>query len=343
MPASRTVHTVGSMPLDLHSAEDAMRLTLDSAGPRLLSLPDGEVGRNYVQPVVDGFAGHPALRQVNSGDWSTMDKRSMYKVRRGHRLDEKPLDDYLLYLSSGIDNWPLFQRLREEYQLPGLSFQVGLPTDFVMSFITFGPGGAFQKKNRQPFFDAAARGIRKIHELAGDQVIFQLEAPAETLLSAKAPGPLKPVAARWLAKGMARIAEASPVGARFGIHLCLGSLNDRAEASVRTGGQLTGVLNTAKEVWPSDRPLEFVHLPLLTDRGKDFYRGLDKLSVGDTRIAAGIVREEIPFDDQRRVLDWVESGFGRQVDISSACGLGRRADSAAAKAALNRAVALAES
>jgi hypothetical protein len=352
MTASRLVHTVGSMPLDLHSAEDAMRLTLDSAGPFLRSVSDGEVGRNYVQPVVDGLAGHPALRQVNTGDWSTMDKRSMYKVKSGHQLDEKPLDDYLLYLSSGIDNWPLFQRLRDEYQLPGLSYQVGLPTDFVLAFIAFGPGGAFRKANKQPFFDAAARGIRKIHELAGDQVIFQLETPAETLLSANAPGPLRPIAAHLLAKGVARIAQASPVGTRFGLHLCLGSLTDAApkgirtagqQTTVRAAGQLTNIANATKDVWPADRPLEYVHLPLLTDRGEVFYRGLKKLSLGDTRIAAGIVREEIPFDEQRRTLDWVESAVGRQVDISPSCGLGRRPDSAAAKAALDRAVQLAES
>ncbi|GAA1723023.1 hypothetical protein [Fodinicola feengrottensis] len=352
MAAARAVHTVGSMPLDLHTAEETMRLTLDSAGPLLRSLSDGEPGRNYVQPVVDGLDGHPALRKVNAGDWSTMNKRTMYKVKRGHTLREKPLDDYLLYLTSAIDNWPIFLRLREEYQLPELSYQVGLPTDFVLSFIAFGPGGAFSKENHRAFLEATERGIHRIHELAGDQVIFQVETPAETLLSANAPGPVRPVAARLLAKGVARIAQQAPIGARFGIHVCLGSLTDDAPAgprtagqqtTVRNAGQLTSIVNATKEIWPADRPLEFVHLPLLTDRGEGFYRGLDKLEVGDTRIAAGIVREEIPFDEQRRTLEWVESRVGRQVDISPSCGLGRRPDATAAKAALDRAVALAES
>jgi hypothetical protein len=341
MVGKRGVHHVGSMPLDMQTVDETMRLSMDVAGQHLRSLPDGEVGRNYVQPVVDGFRDHPALRQTNTGDWSTMDKRTMYKIRRGHRLDEKPLDDYLLYFRSGVDSWPVFQRMREEYDRPDLSYQVGLPTDFVISFITFGPGGAFQ--NRKAFLEATWRGIQRVYDIAGDKVIFQLEAPAEGLLTAKAPGLIRPIVARKLAKGMARIAANSPVGARFGIHLCLGSLQDEAQAEVRRAGQFVPVLNSAREQWPTDRTLEFVHLPLLSSRGTDFFRGLGKLDVADTRIAAGLAREERPFDEQRDSLRRIEDEVGHSVDISSVCGLGRRQNSAAAKAALERMVALATS
>ncbi|WP_163507606.1 hypothetical protein [Fodinicola acaciae] len=339
MAGKRAVHHVGSMPLDMRTADEAMRLILDVAGPHLRSLPDGEPGRNYVQPVVDGFARHPAFQQTGTGDWSTLDKRTTYKVRRGHRIDEKPLDDFLLYLASGVDSWPVFQRLREEYVRPELSYQVGLPTDFVIAFIAFGPGRAFAQ--RKAFLDASLRGIQRIHELAGDQVIFQLEAPAETLLTAKA-GPLRPVAARYMAKGMANIARNSPVGTRFGIHLCLGSLEDVPQGTVHHVGQYVPVLNIAREIWPADRPLEYVHAPMFSPRGLDYLRGLEKLEVGpEVRVAAGIVREERPYEEQVALLTRAEDALGHAVDVSAVCGLGRRTNAAAAKAALQRAVALA--
>jgi hypothetical protein len=85
---------VGSTPFDLRTAEPAMRLMLQAAGAWLRSLPDGEPGRNYVAPTVDSLVGHPALEQVRGGDWSTLDNRPVYRVRRGHSMAEQPLEDY---------------------------------------------------------------------------------------------------------------------------------------------------------------------------------------------------------------------------------------------------------
>jgi hypothetical protein len=338
----RAVHMVGSMPLDLTSAEDAMRLTLDVAAPHLRSLPDGEPGRNYVTPTIDSLVDHPALEQVTSGDWSALDKRPTYRVRRGHSLAEKPLEDFFLHFTSALDSWPAFQRLRAEYDRPDLSFQVGIPSDFVMAFIALGPRRALRQ--RSSFADATVRGISRVHELAGTAVVYQLEAPAESLLSAKAPPPFRSLVAGRLARNFASIARRSPPGSRFGLHLCLGSLHDRAEIELTSAAPLVALANATRACWPPGRALEFIHLPLLTDRGRDFFRPLSTLALdAGTRVAAGIVHEDRPLDRQRRTLDWVETAVGAPVDISPVCGLGRRADSAVAVRALDQAVALATS
>ena len=55
----RGVHFVGSFPAG--SAEEAMRAMLDSAGPRLRTVPTGETHRYefYVLPILDDLVGDP--------------------------------------------------------------------------------------------------------------------------------------------------------------------------------------------------------------------------------------------------------------------------------------------
>lgn len=342
MVGPRAVHTVGSMPLDLESAEDAIRLTLDVAAPHLRSVSDGEPGRNYVTPTIDSLVNHPALEQVTFGDWSTLDKRPTYRVRRGHSLGEKALEDYFQHFTSAIDSWPVFERMRAEFDRPDLAFQIGIPSDFVMAFIALGPARAL--RHRPAFADATVRGIRKVHEIAGDSAVYQLEAPAESLLSAKAPPPIRRFVAGRLARNFANIARRSPEGTRFGLHLCLGSLHDKAEIELKSAAPLVALANATRACWPAGRALEFVHFPLVTEHGREFFSPLSDLALGaETRVAAGIVHEDHPLDRQLRTLEWVETAVGRPVDVSPVCGLGRRADQTVARKALERAVALATS
>lgn len=338
----RAVHLVGSMPLDLRTAEQAMRLMLEVTAAHLRSLPDGEPGRNYVAPSVDSLVGHPALEQVRWGDWSTLDNRPIYRVRRGHRLGEQPLEDYFQHFTSAVESWPVFERMRVEFGRPDLSFQVGFPSDLAMAFIALGlPRGV---RHRRWFAEATIRGIHRVREVVGESAVFQLEAPAESLAVAKVAAPLRSVVAGRLARNFAHIARRSPVGTRFGLHLCLGSLNDRPAIELHSAAPLVALANAVGAGWPPGRPLEFVHLPLLTRRGRDFFRPLSGLVLGaGTRVVAGIVHEDRPLEQQRTVLGWVEDAVGRPVDLSPVCGLGRRTNSTAARQALEQAVALAES
>jgi hypothetical protein len=160
---------------------------------------------------------------------------------------------------------------------------------------------------------------------------------------AKVPSPLRSFVAGRLARNFATIARRCPVGTRFGLHLCLGSLNDRPAVELNSAQPLVALANAAAARWPAGRPLEFIHLPLLTGHGRDFFQPLSRLALGtETRVVAGM-REDRPLDQQGTVLDWVEDAVGKPVDISPVCGLGRRADSAAARQALEQAVTLAES
>jgi hypothetical protein len=64
---------------------------------------------------------------------------------------------------------------------------VGIPGDFDMALFTFGLTGPFL--HRRPFTDATVREIEQIHAEACEDVVFQVEVPAELVFVAKLPPP----------------------------------------------------------------------------------------------------------------------------------------------------------
>jgi hypothetical protein len=60
-----------------------------------------------------------------------------------------------------------------------------------------------------------------------------------------------------------------------------------------------------------------------------------------TRFIAGVVHEQRSLDEERELLSLIDGLTGRQVDVATACGLGRR-DREAALATIDQAAALCE-
>ncbi|MEQ7125214.1 hypothetical protein ABN034_11900 [Actinopolymorpha sp. B11F2] len=338
-----------------------MRFFLDNAGPHLRGLlPSGETRRRglYVAPMVDGLATHPALEYVTRGDWSTLTARPTYRLRRGRSLRDAPLDDYLGYFKETQEGLLAFKEISAEYDRSDLRFQVSVPSPLSFSFIAFNHR-ALQFYQRtgdsagriwpyyRPVVEATGREISRIHELAGD-VVFQLEIPAETLLAAKMPPGLRRIVVAIAATAVTDLAVMTPSGSRLGVHLCFGSLHSKPGARPRSTTSMVDLANGIVERWPAGRELEFVHIPMADGPSpplhKAYYEHLRRLTLPPkTRLIAGIAHEYQPLDEQRRVLALVESAFGHQVDVASACGLGPRADKAAARKAIARAIDLATS
>jgi len=152
---------------------------------------------------------------------------------------------------------------------------------------------------------------------------------------------VRPRFARLFGRWLARVAAASPEGARFGVHLCLGDMNHRAFGRMKDVGPLVSLTQAIVAAWPAGRPLEYVHAPFAAaddppPTDKSFYSPLAALKLpSETRFIAGFAHEDQGLEDQRRVLAMVEKLLGRQVDIASSCGLGRR-DAEAARRTLQR-------
>ena len=334
---TRAAHLVGSIPAD--DTADAMQLALDKLGPRLRTLPDGETGErhHWIIHIIDSLRRHPDLELKKEGDWSDYDKTPVLRVRKGHTLRGATLD--FGHVATFEESFPTFLRMRDASGDPSLAFQAGVPGDLDMALFTLGPLGAF--RHRAAFREATVREIREIHRRGGKDVVFQVEVPAELIFVARMPGPLRPLMASFLARGVARLARESPAGARFGIHLCLGDMNHRSLASLTDASPVVLLANAIVKAWPAGRPLEFIHAPFAaavtvpapTRRGT---RRSTSSACPRTRASSpGFAHEDQDLDQQRRIRALIESHVGREVDVATSCGLGRRSRPAA-EAALER-------
>ena len=322
----RMAHLVGSLPGE--TPEQAMSTALQVLGPRLRSLPDGETGvrRNWVISIVDSLRDHPDLELVKQGDWSDYDKTPTLRIRPGHTLYGANLD--FGHVAAVRDSHPVFERLRDHFGLPDLVFQSGVPSDLDLAMFTLGPVGAL--RHRRPFTEATLAEIHGVRDIAGPETVFQIELPVELVLLAKAPRPTLPAVARRLAAGISRLAAASPPGSVFGLHLCLGDMNNKAFGTMGDVSPLVELSNAIVRRWPAGQRLAYVHAPLAAadqpaTTEPAFYAALDRLQLlTGTSFIAGFAHEAQALQDQLRVRGLVEDVIGHQVDIAAACGLGRR-------------------
>jgi|SRR5579875_2091933 len=342
--SERKALLVGSIPAD--DAEQAMTQALTELAPHLRYLPDGETGERdrWIVCMVETLRANPALKVRHEGAWANYKDQLNFAVRRGHELRGDSMDFGIA--TAFQQSWPVFSRLRESFGQPDLAFQVGVPGDLDMALFSLGVTGPF--RYRRPFTEALASQMARIHADGGDQVLFQIEVPAELVFMARAPGPVQGPLAGWLGGIVAGLAGQAPEGARFGVHLCLGDLGHKALGRLRDAGPLVALSNAIASRWPSGRPLEYVHAPLAA--GEDppvtdpaFYRPLQRLSLpGNTRFVAGLLHESLSVDELRPILAQVESLLGRWADVAAACGLGRRGRDAAATT-MRQAAALCDS
>lgn len=324
---SRRVHLVGSIPAE--DTGDALRLVHDTVGDRVTDwLPDGETGDrdNWIGRIVESLKQHPDLELVSEGDWSDYDKTPVFKVRKGHRFRAVELD----YYDAFAESWPEFQRARAELDRPDLAFQVGIPGPIDIAFASFGFSLVGSIKATRPFEDATVLDVWRIHEVAGDDVVFQLEIPMELEMAARVPSPLRGAAIPRLARQILRLVERSPAGSRWGVHLCVGDMNNKSYSHLTDATPAVLLANALGKEFPAGRRLEFVHMPFAhgdvppsTDAA--FYAPLGDLELPDgVRFVAGFVHEAQDLDTQRRVRQLIEDRLGRPADVAAACGLGRR-------------------
>jgi hypothetical protein len=322
----RYAHLVGSLPGD--SAYEAMSNAMRILGPRLRSLPDGETGvrRNWIISIVESLRSHPDLILSKAGDWSDYDKTPSMRVRRGRTLYGANLD--FGHIAAARESLPVFEEIKKEYARPDLVFQSGVPGDLDLAMFTLGPRGALL--HRRAFTEATLTEIRGVRDLAGQPTIFQIELPVELVLLAKTPARAMPAFAKRLAAGIIRLAAAAPQNIRFGIHLCLGDMNNKAFGTMKDVTPLVILSNVLVQRWPAHQTMAYVHAPFAAadhpaPTDETFYAPLNDLELPEeVGFAAGFAHEAQDLADQRAIRTIIENRLDRTVDIAAACGLGRR-------------------
>ncbi|MFG1791208.1 hypothetical protein [Nocardia sp. NPDC049149] len=352
---------MGSLPAQLDSPEKAMAFAVDTAGEFLDGMvPGGEAepvrAQWYVRPIIDRLGKSPALVPVREGDWSTLRSRDTFRLRPGRSMAEADVDTALGYAAEARQAWDALVDLHRTD--PGLRLQVGIPTPFVIGFIAFEArmlrlrrGSANPGDRRFPYYrpivDATVREIVRIHEALRDNVVFQLELPAETLLCAATPPGLREGPAAVAGRAIARLVARAPHDAHFGVHLCYGSLDDKPAIRPRSAAPVVALANAIARYWPAGRHLDFVHMPI--GDGKQapvrprYYAPLARLELpATTRFVAGLAIPTQPLEQARQALAAAESAYGGPVDVAAPCGLGRYSTVDRARSAVAHAVALAE-
>ena len=323
----RTVHLVGTIPAD--DTHDALQLVVDTVGDRVGDqLPDGETGDryNWIGRLIESLKTHPDLELTRDGDWSDYESTPAFKVKSGHTFESVGLD----YYEAFGESWPEFQKARIELGRPDLRFQVGIPGPIDLAFASFGFNPISGFRYSGPFENATVAEIERIHAVAGDEVVYQIEIPIELEVAIRIPSPLRPAGTRWLARRILRVVERAPEGTRWGIHLCVGDMNNTAFSKLGDSRPSVLLSNALVDQFPTGRTLEFVHMPFAhgsipPTTEEAFYAPLSDLNVpDDVRFIAGFVHESQDVEDQRSIQRLVEERIGHPVDVSAACGLGRR-------------------
>ncbi len=324
---TRQVHLVGTIPAE--DTRDALRLVLDTVGDRVADwLPDGETGNrsDWITRLVQNLDNHPDLERSRDGDWSDYESTPSYRVKKGHSFDSVELDYYENFTAS----WPEFKVARDELHRTDLAFQVGIPGPLDVAFASFGFNPIAALRNVKPFEDATVSEIRRIHEVAGDEVVYQIEIPIELEVLLRMPAAVRAWGVRWLARRVLRIVGRSPEGTRWGFHICVGDMNHKAFSQLKDSGPAVLLANKLAALFPSGRTLEFVHMPFahadvapVTEPA--FYAPLSGLDLPDSvTFVAGFVHETQDDDTQEQIRAMIESHVGAVVDVAAACGLGRR-------------------
>jgi hypothetical protein len=329
---------VGSMPF--RDEEDCMRRALAELGPHLFSLPDGEVGERTPE-FPDGTRACWIIRAVeilykDQESWRVV--KEPVRARNGvpagydglHQLE--PLcqpEDVPHRLAFGYDKelaryYPVFRRLREEGGWNGLKFQMGVPTGLGLGFAIANPENRMRYQGA--FNEVIAREVNAMLELAGDDLVIQIEAPPEVYAAYEYPQMMEAIAVGSILDLVGRIKP----GARIGLHLCLGDLHNMPMMQLSSVQPLVELSNRLVEKWPQDRELVYMHYPLAagnvpSSTDPSLYQPLADIRLPEnTHFVAGFVHEGLSYEENEGILRNIEEARGGLVDVASSCGIGRR-------------------
>jgi hypothetical protein len=333
----RNTLLIGSLPFE--NEEVAMRHAMQQLGETMLCVPDGEIGEKTPE-FPNGKRSAWVMVAINictadTENWELISKgetdASGFPVDYNDVQKLKPKrspGEMHNHIRFGYDeyfkqSYPIFQRLREEYGLPNLKFQVGIPTGLGIAFTMMRPLDAFRYADAMN--KRLAYEVNEIVKIAGDDVVIQIELPAEIALAYRMPSFLMGIA---VSQTLNLVKKIDP-NAILGLHLCLGDLNNKALTSAKSLQKMVAFSNKLMSKWTQHRLL-YVHYPLAEAAlpptlEPDYYAPLkDVVLPAGTHMVAGFVHDKRTEEENEAIRNAIESHRGSSVAVACSCGLGRR-------------------
>lgn len=348
----RNVHFVGTYPVA--SDTEAMREMLENTAPHLRSLPSGETARpDWIASAgedLDLLQANPNVRSLREDEDPDSDdylgNRWKMAVKDGHTLEPDSIQ--LNYSRHAHEAWLAFDQLRQEFGLPDLPLQVGLPGTLQNPMFAFRRKSPVKTlingfKYRKPFEIALQKQVDAIWDDPSvgspgkdktDELMWHIEIPAEEGGMDKMPKSIQPVTnkliAPILARGIVRQVAGLPEGSNVIIHPCKGDWERRAFSNSSTA-LITALVKSIISQWPKGRTLDGIHFPFaagkippsMEESHYEALAGLARVLPERTRFIAGFVHEGLTPEQHFMIRDHIERVLGRRVDIAAACGFGR--------------------
>lgn len=325
---------------------EAISLQLARTGQAVESVSDGENTddrANWIVPIVRRRQAHPEVLVLRADRFDEVPMRLTHApvcVRRPYRGTQfrEQLRDVmgLRYAHYALAAYPILEseiRTRtlgvwwRNNRSPRL--QVDVPGPFDLAAMTWGLGALAHMGDE---ITAAAAEISEITQALGaDNVVFQLSLPVETYLVTRA-GKARARVARWCARWVTRFVMCCPPESRWIVHLCVGDPHGRPLVELRDVDPLVVLTSAISNAWPSGRVLDAVHWPLSNGRApapsdEEFYAPateVDQFLPQSVHLSAGLAHMDATLGYQKRCLQLAEDTTGRELGVSTPCGLGRR-------------------
>ena len=326
------VHLVGSVPRK--TVEEVFTICSHEIGSDIRCVPDGEVGDRadyntfVAYRVLDP---HPELETVEKPrmaegkrEWwhanDLLDNTWKIKIRDDVKI---PHFDNLLYADAAIESYQTFETLKAEGVVPAnVRFQVSLPPPHSAAGMWFHDPGDYDRAV-PAYLEAMVKEVGRITDvIPNDDLAIQWDACHETL---DIEGNLAwtPKSDPWVrfASEILPISMYIPEEVLLGYHFCYGDIQGQHELEPKSLDACVRMANLVAN--NSGRRIDWVHMPVPARRtDDDYFRPLEALDVGDTRVVLGVVQVTDGVEGTKRRID-AGKKFLADFAIATECGLGR--------------------
>ena len=321
------VHFVGSTPLP--DADTLFRTLVETAGPYLRRLPDGETGirKTWIRFLQQVLADNPAIevatdvRPFKFTQWDGKLLREIPRLRVKPGATPDPATFDTGYAAMAIESWSLFEQLQKAGAIPAnVKFQISIPTPIAPTYNNMLPSDrpGLLPALTQHFIGEVAK-IAKT--LPNDRIAIQWDVCQEVLAweGYYEPGPVD-FRAETI-DVLSRIGNAVPAAIDLGYHLCYGSPADEHMVQPNDAGIMVEMTNVI--VAGVKRPIQFFHMPVPKGRTDDaYFAPLEKLRLpAGTELYLGLIHHNDAAGDAARLA--AARRHTRVDGIGTECGMAR--------------------